>query len=102
MYANGKCKVAAIIGYFTPLLWIIGVALRERGDRLSAHHLNQALPLVILELVAGIVGRIGGIIGLIGDIAELAVAILAIVGVIRAFKGSDEPIPYIKSIDVVN
>ena len=101
MYANGKCKAAAVIGYLTPLLWIVGVALRERGDALSAHHLNQALPLVLLELAAGIVGRIGGIIGLIGDIAELVVAVLAIIGIVRAFKGSDQPLPLIGKIEVI-
>lgn len=102
MYANGKCKAAAVIGYFTPILWIVGVALRDRGDKLSAHHLNQALPLVLLELAAGVVGRIGGIIGTVADICELAIGILAIMGIIRAFKGSSEPLPVIKSIDVVN
>ena len=102
MYTNGKCKAAAIIAYFTPILWIVGVALRDRGDKLSAHHLNQALPIVLLELAAGAVGRIGGIIGTIADICELAIAILAIMGIVRAVKGSDKPLPYIKSIDVIN
>ena len=102
MYTNGKCKAAAIMAYFTPILWIIGVALRDRGDALSAHHLNQALPIVLLELVAGTIGRIGGIIGTIADICELAIGILAIIGIIRAIKGSDKPLPYLKSIDVIN
>ena len=102
MYANGKCKAAAVIGYLTPICWIIGYFLREKGDRLSAQHLNQALPLVIIEAIASLLMRGNGLLSVIGEIADLAVAILAIIGIIRALKGSDKPLPYIGKINFID
>lgn len=102
MYYDTKSKVAAIICYlFSWIGIIVGFLLREKGDRLSRHHLNQALVLKIITTVCGIITRAHGILRIIGMIVGLCAILLTLLGIYRAFKGSDEPLPVVGGITLI-
>ena len=101
MKPTTKSKLLSVISYLTFVCWIIALLLRDKDDSLTRHHLNQSLPLIILEAVCGIFSRWRGIFRLIGEIGGVVVAVLAIIGIIRAIKGSEEPLPIIGSINAI-
>ena len=103
MYVDSKSKVAAIICYlFSWVGLIIAFLIRDKGDRLSLHHINQALVLAIAEVIAGILSRIPKIGGIISTVTGIAAFVLAIMGIVRAVQGSDEPLPFIGEFHILN
>lgn len=97
---NTKLNVPAILAYLSWIGWFIALFIRDKSDRFSAFHLNQALMLQILATIAGIL-RIVPLLGhLAYDIVSLAVFILWCIGIYRAFTWSDKPLPIIGQIRI--
>ena len=99
MYKHSK--LFSIISYFFWAGWVIALLLREKDDTLVRRHLNQALVLNIVEVLAGYITRRGGIIGSIGDVLDLACLVLVIMGIVRAAKLSEEPLPIIGGVELI-
>ncbi len=97
MENNNNSRVAAIVAYLWWVGWIIAFVIRDKNDRGTTQHLNQALVAAIVELL----GTILIWIPVVGLVLEVAGAILALWGLIRAIKGNDEPMPYIGGISLI-
>lgn len=62
----------ALIGYLSWPGWIIAILIGDRTSKFTMHHLNQALVLNILSVIAGFAGRLP-IVGIsAGDRESLA------------------------------
>ncbi len=96
-------KVTDIVAYITPIGWIIAFIA---GDRKSSRfHLNQALVILICELIVGILERICNRIPLIGWIGNIVCGILAfilfilwIIGLAAAISNTEKPVPVLGGI----
>ena len=64
-------------------------------------HLNQALVLNIIEVLASYIARRGGMLGTIGGVLDFACLVLAIMGIVRAAKLSEEPLPIIGGVELI-
>lgn len=92
----------AIISYITWIGWIIALVIRDRSDRFVTHHLNQALVINIIRCAASLLiylpflGRFTSWVFGVGALA------LWILGLYRAYKWSDEPLPLIGKVRLVD
>jgi len=98
---NQRSKGLAIASYITWIGWLIAFFCRDKNDPLVRCHLNQALILNIIATVGSIIGRLGGIFRIVYLVVDLAVLAMMIMGVIRASKGSDEPLPVVGGITLI-
>ena len=99
MYKN--TKLFSVLSYITWICWLIAFALHKKDDRLTRHHLNQALVLNLLATVVNAVARMGGIIATVCSIADIGLIILTIIGIYRAYILSDEPLPITGDIHLI-
>lgn len=99
MYKHSK--LCSVLSYITWIGWFVAYFLRDRADSLVRRHLNQALILNLVSLVASYLARRSGVIGIVGELVDLVVLVFAIMGIVRAFKLSEEPLPLIGTIDWV-
>ncbi len=99
---NKNSKLFAVLCYFFWVGFIISFILRDKDDTLVKRHLNQALIIHIISTLAGFVGRLGGIFATVGSIVGFGCFILFILGVIRAVKMSEEPLPIIGGLTLIN
>lgn len=95
-------KLYSILCYFTWVGWLIAFFLSSKEDSMARHHLNQALVLNILSTVGSILIRRGGLLAVIGEILDLGAFVLFIIGFIRAVKQSDEPLPLIGNVHLID
>ena len=99
MYKN--TKLFSAISYITWIGWIIAFILYDKRDRLTKHHLNQALALNIVGILVSVGSRIGGIVGWAAGIIGLLACILTIMGIIRALQLSDKPLPVVGGFKIL-
>lgn len=99
MYAHTKLYSA--ISYITWIGWIVAFILHDKYDRMTHHHLNQALAINILSILGGIGTRFDGIIGWAGGVIGVIVLILTIWGIIRALQLSDKPLPIVGKFNIL-
>ena len=98
-------KAIGIVAYITLIGWIIAFVLHKSKDDKSPQagfHIEQALGLIIVSVVASIIGQIltaiVGILGLLMTIVYLGIFVLWIIGLINAINEKQEPIPLIGPI----
>lgn len=99
-------KTTDIVAYLTPIGLILAFIF---GDRENARfHLNQALVLVLAELILGVAERIIGWLPLVGWLVGLVTAILGIVlfvlwimGFASAIQGTEKPVPILGDIKLL-
>lgn len=92
---NRGLNLPALIGYMSWPGWIIAVLIRDKTDPFAAHHLNQALILNILSIIAGVVARLPLIGGLASFALSLVFIVLWVMGIVRAVMWDDRPLPII-------
>lgn len=95
-------KLLSVISYLTWFCWIAAFLFRDKDDKMVRHHLNQALVVNVLESIGTILSRRGGLPGMAGGIISLAVFVFVIMGIYRAAKLSDEPLPLIGDIKLLD
>ena len=95
-------KLCSVLCYITWIGWFVAYFLRDRADSLVRRHLNQALVLNIVSLVASYLARRRGIIGAAGKLVDFVALVFAIMGIVRAFKLSGVAQPLIGPIDWVD
>ena len=93
-------KTAAIISYLTIIGWIIAFLIRDKNDSFTRVHLNQALIIAIVEVVASALTWIP-IVGIVVWVVNVAAFVFAVWGFIRAIQGSSQPLPFIGGITLV-
>lgn len=98
---DNKGNIIAAASYITWIGFLIAMIMGGGRDRLTAHHLNQALVLNLASIVAGVLRVIPLIGGIASDIASLALLVLVIMGIARALKGSTEPLPIVGDIHLI-
>lgn len=98
---NIKSNYLAAASYVTWIGFLIAMIMGDRGDRLTVHHMNQALVLNLASIVAGVLRVIPLIGGIASDIASLALLVLVIMGIARALRGSTEPLPVVGDIHLI-
>ena len=99
---NKNTKLFSVISYITWIGWLAAFFLREKDDDMVRHHVNQALVINIIETAGTLLNRLGGIFSILGTIIDLAVLVFFIMGIVRAFKLSDEPLPFIGGIHLID
>ena len=99
---NKNTKLFSVISYITWIGWIIAFVMRDRDDKIVSHHVNQALVINIVETIGAVLIKFGGVFGIIGEIVDVAVLVFLIMGIVRACKLSDEPLPVIGDIKLVD
>ena len=91
-------NIPALIGYLSWPGWIIALLIRDRTDPFASHHLNQALVLNIISILAGAAGVLPLVGGIISFVLSLAFIVLWIMGIVRAIMWDDRPLPLIGDI----
>ena len=99
---NSNSKAAAIIAYITWVGFFIALLIRDKTDRYTAHHLNQALIINILSLIGGVIAAIPFLGTAVSGVVSLAVFVFWIMGVYRAATGSTEPLPFIGDYHLID
>ncbi len=100
MYKNSK--LYSVISYITWIGFLIALVGRDKNDNLVWRHLNQALIINIISSIGSFLIRMGGLFYFTGEIIDLAAFILFVMGIVRAFKMSEEPLPIIGEITLLN
>lgn len=91
-------KVTGIVAYISFIGWLIAFFA---GDREGAKfHLNQALLLIIGNIIVGILGVIP-IVNIVAGILGLFLVVCWFIGLIAACKGEDKEIPLIGGIKIL-
>lgn len=95
-------KLFSVISYLTWFCWIAAFFLHDKDDKMARHHLNQSLAVNVLSSLGTILARRGGLIGLAGGIIDFAALVFLIMGIYRAVKMSDEPLPFIGDLKLLD
>ncbi|MGX8774920.1 MAG: DUF4870 domain-containing protein [Bacillota bacterium] len=95
-------RLCSIISYITWIGWIIAFIIRDKRDRVTLQHVNQALNLNIVGILVSAGSRIGGVIGWAAGIIAIGALILTIWGIVRAVQMSDEPLPIVGNFRIIN
>ena len=99
MYIKNNYLAAA--SYVTWIGFLIAMIMGDRGDRLTVHHMNQALVLNLASIVGGVLRVIPLIGSMASNLVSLAVFVFCIMGIARALRGSTEPLPVIGDIHLI-
>ena len=101
---NKHTKLYSVISYITWIGWLIALFARDKDDEMVKQHLNQGLVLNLVTLVTSIITRYvsNGVIASVCGIIDLAAFILCIMGIVRAVKLSDQPLPLVGGIKLIN
>ena len=99
-------KTTDIVAYLTPLGFILAFLVGTKAE--SRFHLNQALVLILAEVLVEIVDAILAHIPLINVVASILLAIVAIglvvlwiMGLVSAIKGEEKPVPVLGEIQLL-
>lgn len=99
-------KATDIVAYLTPIGLILAFIFGDREH--SRFHLNQALVIVLAELILGVIEGVTTWIPLVGWIAEVVIVILSIAlfvlwvkGIGSAIKGTEVPVPILGEIKLL-
>lgn len=92
-------KATGIVSYITLIGWLIAFFA---GDREGAKfHLNQALVLILSNIVVSIVAFIPFVGGILSTILSIVLFIFWIMGLVAACEEKEKPLPLIGSIQIL-
>ena len=99
-------KTTDIVAYLTPLGFILAFLVGTKTE--SRFHLNQALVLILAEVLVEILDAILEHIPLVNVVASILLAIVAIglfvlwiMGLVSAIKGEEKPVPVLGEIQLL-
>lgn len=98
---NNRSNVIAAVSYITWIGFIVALAVRDKGDEFTTFHINQALVLNVLGIVAGALTIFPLIGGIASTIVSGVVFVLWCIGIYRAIIWSTEPLPLIGEIHLI-
>lgn len=99
-------KTADIVAYLTPIGLILAFILGNREE--SRFHLNQALVLVLAEVLLNVVIRVfgfiplvGTLVGIVGGLVNFVLFILWVIGFASAIQGTEKKVPLLGEISLL-
>lgn len=99
-------KATDIVAYLSPLGFIIAFLAGAREE--SRFHLNQALVIVLVDLILGVLKKIvehipllGTLIGIVLTLLTFVVFVIWLFAIISAIKGEEKPMPILGSIKLI-
>ena len=96
---NMNKKTTGIIAYITWIGWIVAFCA---GDKEGAKfHLNQALVILIGQIVAAVINYIPYVGGIVGTILSIFLFVCWIMGLIYACKDQEKEVPLIGQIKIL-
>ena len=98
---NKHSKGYAVLSDITWIGRVIAYLARDPEDTLVCRHLNQALVLNLIETAGRLFDRFGGIISTVSNVVGLAMLVFFIMGIVRAARMSEEPLPLIGDITLI-
>lgn len=103
---NKHSRGFSVLSYFTWIGWLVSYFMRDKNDSLVKVHLNQALVLNLCSMIIGFMASRfdlnDGLMGLLVSAISLGVTILNIMGIVRALQMSEEPLPIVGDIKILN
>ncbi|MBR3053263.1 MAG: hypothetical protein IKG59_03955, partial [Firmicutes bacterium] len=97
----GNDKAMGIIAYFTIIGFLIALFAGANNGRRSPYlnfHLNQALVLMICNVITGV---ITGISATIGGLLSIALFVLWVIALVGAAKGEMKPVPVVGGFKLI-
>lgn len=98
-------KATDIVAYATWVGFIVAMVAGDREN--SKFHLNQALVLLIAQVICSAVAGlswikyIGWIFGIVGGAAGVFCTVCWVIGFVRAIVGNDTPVPVLGQFKIL-
>ena len=91
-------KVTGIVAYLTIIAWLVAFLA---GDKEGAKfHLNQALVIVVTQMILSVLAVIP-IVGIVAGIVSLVVFVFWILGLVSAIKEEEKEVPLLGAIKIL-
>lgn len=92
-------KTTDILAYITIFGLIIAFVAGDREE--SKFHLNQALVIWLVAVIAGVVALIPMVGWIVGTVAGIFLFVCWVIGLLGAIQGTEKPIPLIGTIQLL-
>ena len=98
---NINKNILAAVAYFTWIGFLAAYMMGDKTDPFMRHHLNQALVIDIIGLIAGVFAVIPLLGAVIAGVVNIAGFVLDIMGAVSAYQGSRASLPFIGDIHII-
>ena len=98
---DNKRNLIAAAAYITWVGFIIAIAMGDRTDRFTAHHLNQALVIDLISIIAGVFAVIPLLGAMVAGVVNIAVIVFDIMGAVGAYRGDMISLPFVGDIHLI-
>lgn len=98
---NINKNILAAVAYFTWIGFLAAYMMGDKTDPFMRHHLNQALVIDLIGLIAGVFAVIPLLGAVIAGVVNIAGFVLDLMGAVSAYQGSRAPLPFIGDIHII-
>ena len=98
---NINKNIIAAVAYITWIGFLAAYVLGDKNDPFIRHHLNQALVIDLIGLIAGVFAVIPLLGAVIAGVVNIAGFVLDIMGAVSAYQGSRASLPFIGDIHII-
>ena len=98
---NINKNIIAAVAYFTWIGFLAAYMMGDKTDPFMRHHLNQALVIDLIGLIAGVFAVIPLLGAVIAGVVNIAGFVLDIMGAVSAYQGSRASLPFIGDIHIL-
>ena len=98
---NINKNILAAVAYFTWIGFLAAYMMGDKTDPFMRHHLNQALVIDLIGLIAGVFAVIPLLGAVIAGVVNIAGFVLDIMGAVSAYQGSRASLPFIGDIHII-
>ena len=98
---NINKNIIAAVAYFTWIGFLAAYMMGDKNDPFMRHHLNQALVIDLIGLIAGVFAVIPLLGAVIAGVVNIAGFVLDIMGAVSAYQGSRASLPFIGDIHII-
>ncbi len=98
---NINKNIIAAVAYFTWIGFLAAYMMGDKTDPFMRHHLNQALVIDLIGLIAGVFAVIPLLGAVIAGVVNIAGFVLDIMGAVSAYQGSRASLPFIGDIHII-
>ena len=98
---NINKNILAAVAYFTWIGFLTAYMMGDKTDPFMRHHLNQALVIDLIGLIAGVFAVIPLLGAVIAGVVNIAGFVLDIMGAVSAYQGSRASLPFIGDIHII-
>lgn len=98
---NINKNILAAVAYFTWIGFLAAYMMGDKNDPFMRHHLNQALVIDLIGLIAGVFAVIPLLGAVIAGVVNIAGFVLDLMGAVSAYQGSRASLPFIGDIHII-